>query len=118
MHGLLWEVGIADFIIVTLVLGGGAAYMTGRAVASGWEPLIRAIIWMVPLSAAVRFIHFAMFQGTLLSLQFYAVDLIVLTLFAVLGFRLTRRRQMVRGYGWAMEASGPFSWRLKSGQKA
>jgi hypothetical protein len=118
MQGLLWEVGIADFIIVTLILGGGAAFMTGRAVARGWEPVTRAVIWMVPLTAAVRFIHFALFHGTLLSPQFYAVDFVFLTAFAVLGFRLTRRRQMMRGYGWAMEAAGPLSWRLKSGQKA
>jgi len=111
--GLLWEVGLADFIIVTVLLGGGAAYMTGRAVANGWEPLWRAIAWMVPLAAAVRFIHFALFHGTLLSPQYYLADLVFLALAASLGHRLTRVRQMTRRYGWAIEPAGRWSWRLR-----
>ncbi|MGQ4273198.1 DUF6867 family protein [Terrihabitans sp. B22-R8] len=118
MQGILWEIGLADFIIVTLVLGGGAAYMAGRAVANGWGPLWRAIVWMVLLAAAVRFVHFALFHGTLLSAQFYIVDFIILALAATLGHRLTRTRQMTRRYGWAIEPAGALSWRLKSGQSA
>jgi hypothetical protein len=118
MQGILWEVGVADFLIVTIILGGGAAFMTGRAVAIGWEPLWRAIVWMLPLAAAVRFVHFALFEGTLLSLQFYVIDLVVLTAVAVLGHRLTRVRQMTRRYAWAIAPEGALSWRLKNAQDA
>ena len=61
---------IADFLVVTLFLGGGAAYLTGRAVANSWEPMTRALAWMVPLTAAVRFIHFALFGNPLLCIFF------------------------------------------------
>ena len=118
MQGILWEVGIIDFIIVTLALGGGAAMMAGRAVANGWEPVWRAVLWMVPLAAAVRFIHFALFHGTLLSAHYYLVDLVILIAAAILGHRLTRVRQMAGRYGWAVEQSGPLSWRLKSSHHA
>ncbi|BCJ91464.1 hypothetical protein IZ6_21990 [Terrihabitans soli] len=111
--GVIWEVGIADFIIVTILLGGGAAFMTGRAVANGWEPLARAVLWMVPLTAAVRFIHFALFHGTLLSWHYYLVDFVILMLAASFGHRLTRTRQMTRRYGWVIEDSGFLSWRLR-----
>ncbi len=112
--GMIWEVGIADFIIVTLLLGGGAAYMTGRATANAWEPASRALAWMIPLTAAVRFIHFAMFDGTLLSPHFYLVDFVILAAAALFGHRLTRARQMTRRYDWAIESSGMLGWRLRS----
>ncbi len=111
--GVLWEVGLADFIIVTLVLGGGAAFMTGRAVARSWEPVAKAIAWIVLLTCAVRFIHFALFHGTLLSMHYYLVDFVLLALAAVLGHRLTRFRQMTRRYAWAIEPSGLLSWRQR-----
>ncbi len=114
--GILYEHNIADFIIVTLFLGGGAAYLTGRAVASSWEPFARALLWMIPLACAVRFIHFAIFKGTLLSPWFYIVDLVVLLVFAGLGHRLTRARQMAERYAWRVAADGAWSWRLKSGE--
>jgi hypothetical protein len=55
---------------------------------------------MVLLAAATRFIHFALFHGTLLSLHYYVVDLIVLLLAAGLGFKVTRKGQMQRQYGF------------------
>lgn len=114
--GVLWENSIADFIIVTLILGGGAAYMTGRAVALSWEPFVRALLWTIPLACAVRFIHYAIFKGTLLSPWFYLVDIAVLLIAAALGHRLTRTRQMTERYAWRVSAAGPLSWRLKSGE--
>lgn len=111
--GILWERDIADFIVVTLLLGGGAAYMTGRAVAHGWEPVTRALAWMVPLTAAVRFIHFALFGGTLLSVPFYLTDFVILGMAAIAGHRITRFRQMTRRYAWTIQPSGLLSWRLK-----
>ncbi len=114
--GILWEHNIADFIIVTLILGGGAAYMTGRAVAQSWEPFGRALLWMIPLACAVRFIHYAIFKGTLLSPWYYLVDVAVLLIAGAIGHRLTRVRQMTERYAWRVAADGPWSWRLKSGE--
>jgi hypothetical protein len=48
----------------------------------------------------VRFIHFALFDGTLLSPHYYAVDAAIAILFAGLGFHVTRRSQMARQYGF------------------
>jgi hypothetical protein len=54
---------------------------------------------MLVLGAVVRFFHFALFDGTLLSPHFYAVDTAIAMLFGMAGFRVTRARQMVRQYG-------------------
>ena len=107
----LWEVSLAEFLLITVFLGGGAAYLTGRAVAQTWRPLIKLVGYVLLLTGATRFIHFALFQGTLLSPYYFTVDFIILMALASLGFRLTRVRQMVGQYSWIYRRSGLLSWR-------
>jgi hypothetical protein len=66
---------------------------------------------MLILALAVRFIHYALFEGNFLSLHYYLVDFAVCLIFGYLGFRLMRVRQMVTRYGWINARSGLFSWR-------
>lgn len=95
---LIWEVTFWEFLLVTVVFAGGAAWLTGRAIANSWQGLTQIIIYMVLLTGATRFIHFSLFSGTLLSLHYYIVDLIVLLAAAAAGFMGTRRQQMERQY--------------------
>jgi hypothetical protein len=88
------------FLLVTVVLGGGAAWQAGRAVAQTWRPWWQGMLYMFILGAAERFIHFALFDGTLLSLSAYVLDTAVAIGCAGLGFRTTRARQMARQYGF------------------
>jgi hypothetical protein len=111
---VIWEVSLPEFIFVTLILGGGAAWLTSRAVALQWHSPLKAALWMILLTGAVRFIHFALFSGTLLSIQFYLVDLAILIIIALIAHRYTRSRQMWRRYPWLYTTAGPFSWRRKS----
>jgi hypothetical protein len=69
---------------------------------------------MLILGAAVRFIHFALFEGTLLSLQFYAVDTAVCLIFGFLGFRATRVAQMTTQYSWINDRAGFLRWARRS----
>ena len=112
-NALLWEVTFFEFVLVTIVLAGGAAYMTGRAAAITWTPPLQLALYMVLLAGATRFIHFALFEGSLLSLYYYMVDLAVLLIIAFVGMRVTRARQMARQYGFRFDKSGPFGWRPK-----
>lgn len=106
----IWEVSFWEFALVTVVLAGGAAYLTGRAIARAWQSDRTLIVYMVLLAAATRFIHFALFEGTLLSPYYYVVDLIVLVVIALLGKRYTRSRQMATQYSFLYERSGPIGW--------
>ncbi len=58
----------------------------------------------------MRFLHFALFEGTLLSPQFYAVDTLVCLIFGFLGFRATRVGQMTTQYSWINARSGFMRW--------
>lgn len=115
MQGILYEEPSAWlFVLVTVVLGGWTAWMTGRATALGWRPVWQLVLWCLPLSFAVRFVHHALFGGTLLSARFGAVDLAVVLLVGLLSYRFTRTRQMTGQYPWLYERAGPLGWRAKT----
>jgi hypothetical protein len=115
MQGLLYEEGsFGVFVLVTVILGGGAATLAGRAIALTWRPWWQIVAYMLILGGAVRFIHFALFGGTLLSLHYYAVDTAVCMAFGCLGFRAARSAQMVTQYRWINQPNGLLRWRRKA----
>lgn len=101
------------YLLLTCALGGGAAFMTGRSLALGWRPRWQLAGAVLLLGAALRFLHFALFEGQLLSLHYYLTDTATLALFAAVGFRLTRTVQMVTRYHWLYRRTGLFSWSAK-----
>ena len=96
---------------VTGVLGGGAAWLAGRALAQTWRPWWHAAAYMLLLAAFVRFIHFALFEATLVSPASYLADAIFLIAVGCLAWRRTRASQMVTQYDWLYERDGPLGWR-------
>jgi hypothetical protein len=105
------------WLAVTIALGGPAAIATGRAIARGWRPLGRAVLFMIPLAAAADFLCHALFQvsalpiirvarqiaaGNIIDAGFmltgYLATFIILMIFATLGWRATRARQMRAQY--------------------
>jgi hypothetical protein len=90
---------LGAFVLVTLALGGGAAWLTGRAIALTWRPWWQIVFYSLILAAAERFFHFALFDGMLLSAQYYVVDSLITVAFGLIGLRVTRNRQMARQYG-------------------
>ncbi|MDT6939445.1 hypothetical protein RI570_04710 [Brucella pseudogrignonensis] len=114
MQGILYEEpSFWLFFLITCLLGGWAAWMTGRACAQTWRTYPQLLLYLIPLGAAVRFIHYALFGGTLLSWHYYLVDLVVLVIVGTIGFRFTRTKQMVRQYNWLYEKASPLSWKAK-----
>ncbi len=114
MWHLITESSPAVFIGLTVVIGGGAAWMAGRGLALKWRPLWQLVVYMLLLAAAVRFLHYALFGEVLLSLRSYLADAAMLLAAGWLGHRMTRVRQMTRQYYWLYEPAGPLAWRRKA----
>lgn len=114
MQGILYEEPtVWLFLLVTVVMGGWAAWMTGRAIAITWRPNWQLVLYVLLLGGVVRFIHYALFHATLLSPQFYLVDTAILMAFGFAGWRYNRARQMTTQYRWLYERTGPFSWKAR-----
>ncbi len=109
---LLYEEGsFGVFLLVTIILGGGAAWLSGRAIAQTWRPVWQVFAYSLILGCAVRFIHYSLFGGTLLSLHYYAADTAICMILGFLGFRAARATQMVTQYRWVNQPNGPLRWR-------
>jgi len=100
-------------LLISGVLGGGAAFLAGRAIAATWRPFWNVLLYMAMLGAAVRFVHFALFEGTLLSPASYVADTLYLILMGSLAWRITRAAQMATQYYWLYERTSPLTWRPK-----
>jgi len=99
---------------LTVCLMGFAAFMTGQATAQTWKPAWHAVVYSALLGGADRFLAYALFRGSLLSLPAYLVDTATLAAIALLAWRLGRARKMVSQYPWLYEPAGPFAWRDKA----
>jgi hypothetical protein len=107
------ERSLGVFLLVSVCMGGGAAWLAGRAIAATWRPWWHIALYMMLLGLAVRFLHFALFDSIFLSLHYYLVDYAVCLAFGLLGFRLMRVSQMVTRYNWINQRTGMLRWRRR-----
>ena len=116
--GILWEHSFWVFFFLTVVIAGGAALATGRALARQWRPYWQVVFYMALLGCADRFLHWGLFldapldvyKGDLLSIHFYLVDTSILILFASIAYRATRAHQMATQYRWLYRRTSWFTW--------
>ncbi len=102
------------FLLMTVILGGGAAFLAGRGLARSWKPFWRLFFYMALLAAAVRFFHYALFDGKLTSIYYYLVPYMILAIAGCFGYRAMRTTQMVTQYRWLYERTSPLTWRARA----
>ena len=105
----------AVFGLFTVVIMGGAGYMTGQAVASTWRPIWHAIAYSLLLGVADRFLIFALFEGALLSVPGLILDTAVIAAICLIGYRITRVSKIVGQYPWLYERTGYLNLRSRNG---
>jgi hypothetical protein len=113
MGNFLYEDSVVHFVLVTLVMGGWAAWMTGKACASTWSRYTTLFFYLTLLTVAIRFLHQAPFGGNMFSAYYFVVDFIIIQLVGLLSYRLKLASQMVSRYGWLFQKSGPISWDVR-----
>ena len=116
MQGLFFEgdTGVRSVIrLIVVLIGFWTAWRSGKAAADGWSDYPNVIGYSVLLAAAMQFLHHALFDGPVLSVFYYAIDFVLLLIFATAGYRYRRTNQMVNNYYWLYEKTSPFSWKAK-----
>jgi branched-chain amino acid transport system ATP-binding protein len=103
-------VSIPVFIGLTVVLMGGAGWMTGQALARGWKSAWLMLPYGLLLGLADRFFTWSLFHGDLLSPLGFVIDSAVILTMGVLAYRFTRARKMVAQYPWLYDRTGLLSW--------
>lgn len=102
------------YILLTLLIGGAAAVMMGRNFAQNWRSPVAVVAAAMGLALGVRFLHFALFEETLLTLPGYLLDAATEIVLGLVGFRWRRTDMMTSQYHWLYERTGPLTWRSKS----
>jgi hypothetical protein len=111
MGDLYANESFVNVALVTGLIGGGAAWLAGRAIAGTWRHIWHAVGAMLLLAAGVRFVHFALFGADLLSLPSFLADAAFLLIVGCLAWRMTRAAQMATQYPWLYVRTGPLTWR-------
>lgn len=101
------------WIGITLVLTGGASYMTGQAIARTWRPLWQVVAYSLLLAIASRFFIYGLFDGYMLLASGYVIDAAVLMAIGLTAFRINRVQIMVKQYPWLYERTSPFGYRTR-----
>lgn len=114
MDELYAQETLLQIVLVSGAIGGGAAFLAGRAIAQTWRPFWHLLTYMAMLGAAVRFVHFALFEGALLSVPSYLVDTTYLVVVGSLAWRMTRATQMATQYYWLYARTSPLTWRVRA----
>ena len=100
MHAYLLEENSLVVLLLSVIFGGGCAWLAARAVALTWRPWWHLVLYMFILGFAVRFLHYALFGRALFDPYYYAIDALILIVIALAGYHSTRRHQMARQYGF------------------
>lgn len=106
----------AIFLGLTVILVGGAAVLTGRAIGGNWKPAWQVVAACFGLALADRFLIYALFQGTLVAPWGILVHFLVLAALGLASWRIARVSKMVGQYPWRYERTSPFAYaEVKSG---
>jgi hypothetical protein len=108
---------LLQIALVTGAIGGGAAFLAGRAIAQTWRPFWNVLLYMAMLGGGVRFVHFALFEASLLSPPSYTADTLYLIVVGALAWRMTRATQMATQYYWLYERTSPLTWRPRAARE-
>lgn len=116
MQGLFFESdsGVRYLLrFLVLIIGFWTAWRAGKAAAEGWNGYLTVVVYTLLLGVAMRFLHYALFQGPFISPFYYILDVVILLVFSSAGFRIRRTRQMVQNYYWLYEPTSAFSFKKK-----
>lgn len=102
----LIDTSLSVFIGLHVVLLGGAAFLTGQAIASTWRPIWQAAFYCLLLAAAARFLTWSLFGGMLASATGYLADAVLLVGIGLFAYRVTQVRKMVSQYPWLYRRKG------------
>ncbi len=102
---------VGVLIGLTIVITGGAAVLAGRAIAGNWKPVSHVIFACFGLGLADRFLVYALFEGTLLHLGGFLIHLAVITIMALVAYRIMAVRKMVNQYPWRYEQASLWRYR-------
>jgi branched-chain amino acid transport system ATP-binding protein len=101
------------FLGLTLVIFGGASWLSGAAIATTWRSCWQVVGYGLLLALFDRFLNWALFGGDLFSPSGLARDYAVILAVGCLSWRLRYVGRMVNQYPWLYVRSGLLNWQRR-----
>ncbi len=102
---------LLSFIILTVILFGGAGFLMGQAVANTWRSPWQLLPYSALLTLFERFLAWSLLGSDFASPGGLISSMVVIFGMAYLAYRLTLTSKMVTQYPWIYERAGPLAWR-------
>ena len=102
---------VSVFIGLTVILLGGAAFLSGQAVANGWGAPTIGVFYCIMLAFTDRFLTYALFDGDGTLITAFVISWCYFLAVFLFAHRVTMARKMVRQYPWMYRRQGLFGWR-------
>jgi len=100
-----------QFVLLTVIVFGFAAFMMGRALGDTWRPNWQNVAYGLLLGVANRLFQNFLCGNDVINLIAYVIGAALLVAVALVAYRATQAHKMVTQYPWLYERAGPFSWR-------
>jgi hypothetical protein len=97
-------------ILFNALLIGPASFATGHGVAVTWRHWGQVVFYAALLSAALRFLDYALANGELWSVGGFLLGWLIQCVIGLFAWRLTRARQMAQQYPWLYVRKGLLGW--------
>ena len=101
------------YFAVTVVVFGGAAFLTGRALAQNWRPAWQILPAAALLAAGDRFLLHTLYGAEFAGFVGFSIAVAILAAIAAIAYYFIRAHRMVQQYPWLYERRGPFGWHQK-----
>ncbi len=85
-------------LVVLFVFCLAVAWATGRAAARSWEPALKAAAYLLLLTVAIRFLHMALYHGTMSDPVEYVIDAAIALVVGLAGWRAAVDRRATTGW--------------------
>lgn len=102
---------ILTFMVLTVVIAGGASILMGQAVANTWRPAWQLLPYSLLLQLFERFLAWSLLDADWESLGGQVASFAVILGFSFLSYRVTLTSKMVNQYPWIYERASPVAWR-------
>ena len=101
------------FLGFTLMIFGGAAWLTGGAVASTWRSPWQVVGYSLLLGLFDRFLAWGMFGSALFSPGGFIRDFSLILAIGLFSWRIRHVGRIVAQYPWLYVRRGPLSYRSR-----
>lgn len=91
---------LLQFLFLTIFFSGWSSFQIGKNISYNWLNKNMIFFYILLLTLVNRFIHFALFDSSFITIKYLISDYLILLSISFLSFRITRVNYLEKQYPW------------------